>query len=330
VHKNGLVYPFTYLYGPDGQLLGEVEYLSSGRKKRAQYFVWLDGLPLAALELSYTSDGSIANSKTTYLHAGHLNTPRLATNQSGQLVWSWQSDAFGVGTANTDVDGDGIPTDIPLRFPGQIADIHSSLHYNYFRDYDPETGRYVESDPIGLDGVLNTYGYVMGNPTNATDPMGLDTLYIYNGPTFPANGNNPFGHSGVAPEGQGIYSYGNSTTPGSSTTDYLKRQSAIRDTAVVIIPTTKEQEASMGAYFGQYPDPNQGINLTHTCAARLSGAFVSAGLMRDQFVRSPQAYGFPYSQYSEVKKIPGAQVMIIPKGGEIPPELDRFNPRAPQ
>src|SRR5690606_12249786 len=127
VHKNGLVYPFTYLYGPDGQLLGEVEYLSSGRKKRAQYFVWLDGLPLAAIELSYASDGSIANSTTTYLHADHLNTPRLATNQSGQLVWSWQSDAFGVGNANTDVDGDGVQTDIPLRFPGQIADIHSSL-----------------------------------------------------------------------------------------------------------------------------------------------------------------------------------------------------------
>lgn len=166
-----------------------------------------------------------------------------------------------------------------------------------------------------------------GNPLNGYDPLGLDTLYIYNGPTFPSNGNNPFGHSGVAPEGQGIHSYGNSTEPGSSTTDYLKRQSAIRDTAVVVVPTTKEQEMAMRDYFEKYPNPNEGINLTHTCAARLSGAFLSAGMMRDQFARSPHAYGFPYSQYSEVKNIPGAQVIIIRKGGQVPAEFNKYNQR---
>src|SRR5690606_5523046 len=74
--------------------------------------------------------------------------------------------------------GDGVQTDIPLRFPGQIADIHSSLNYNYFRDYDPETGRYVESDPIGLKGGLNTYGYVVANPIKYFDPYGLDTITV--------------------------------------------------------------------------------------------------------------------------------------------------------
>ena len=62
-----------------------------------------------------------------------------------------------------------------LRFPGQIADAHSGLFYNYFRDYDPETGQYVESDPIGLDGGLNTYGYVEGNPVTYVDFFGLRT-----------------------------------------------------------------------------------------------------------------------------------------------------------
>ena len=47
------------------------------------------------------------------------------------------------------------------------------IFYNYFRDYDPITGRYVESDPIGLDGGLNTYGYVGGSPLGAVDPKGL-------------------------------------------------------------------------------------------------------------------------------------------------------------
>ncbi|WP_256578149.1 RHS repeat-associated core domain-containing protein, partial [Pseudomonas sp. PIC25] len=69
-----------------------------------------------------------------------------------------------------------IATDIPLRFPGQLYDAHSALHYNYFRDYDPETGRYVESDPIGLNGGLNTYGYANGNPIYYFDPSGLSSL----------------------------------------------------------------------------------------------------------------------------------------------------------
>ncbi|WP_236209927.1 RHS repeat-associated core domain-containing protein, partial [Pseudomonas tohonis] len=66
--------------------------------------------------------------------------------------------------------------DVILRFPGQVADAHSALYYNYFRDYDPETGRYVESDPIGLDGGLNTYGYVGGNPLISVDYYGLSAM----------------------------------------------------------------------------------------------------------------------------------------------------------
>ncbi|HFX1133585.1 TPA: RHS repeat domain-containing protein, partial [Pseudomonas aeruginosa] len=157
----------TYLYGPNGQLLGEAEHDGSGRKLRAQYYLWLDSLPLATIDADYDAQGKVGNPTLLYLHGDHLDTPRLATDASGQIAWQWQSDAFGRGEALSQGS-----TQVNLRFPGQYYDAESGLHYNYFRDYDPQTGRYVESDPIGLRGGLNTYGYVMGNPLRYIDPTG--------------------------------------------------------------------------------------------------------------------------------------------------------------
>jgi RHS repeat-associated protein len=109
----------------------------------------------------------------TYVHTDHLNTPRAITRPSDNaVIWRWDSDAFGTTAANEDPDGDGIPLRYYPRFPGQFYDASSELHYNYFRDYDPQTGRYVESDPIGLRGGVNTYGYALQNPVAHIDPSG--------------------------------------------------------------------------------------------------------------------------------------------------------------
>jgi RHS repeat-associated protein len=59
-----------------------------------------------------------------------------------------------------------------LRKKVQV-DEETNTHYNYFRDYDPATGRYIQSDPIGLKGGLSTYSYVSGNPLKLVDPLGL-------------------------------------------------------------------------------------------------------------------------------------------------------------
>jgi RHS repeat-associated protein len=165
-HKRSAQGITTFLYGPDGQLLGEQRFNNQGSKLSAQYYIWLDSMPLGGVSITFDSQGGIASSEPFYLHSDHLSTPRVATNQSQQSVWQWQSDAFGVGQASGSLA-------MNLRFPGQYFDQESGLHYNYFRDYDPETGRYVESDPIGLAGGLNTFGYVEGNPINLIDPLGL-------------------------------------------------------------------------------------------------------------------------------------------------------------
>jgi RHS repeat-associated protein len=71
-----------------------------------------------------------------------------------------------------------------LRFPGQYYQAETGLNCNYYRDYDSATGRYVESDPIGLHGGVNTYGYVGASPISRKDPSGLWFLYPVNSGPF--------------------------------------------------------------------------------------------------------------------------------------------------
>src|SRR5688500_7427990 len=107
-----------------------------------------------------------------------LNTQRRSTasnDASSGIVWRWDGDAFGKGfengNANNVADREWYAYD--LRFPGQQWDAETWGHYNYFRDYDPATGRYVQSDPIGLEGGMNSYLYGSGNPLLWPDPLGL-------------------------------------------------------------------------------------------------------------------------------------------------------------
>jgi len=153
-----------FIYDQGGQLVGEYDQNGQALKE----YVHLNGEPIAQLE----------SQQVTYLHADHLGTPRRATDSTGEVVWRWDSEAFGSEAADEDPDQDGQVTTVNLRFPGQYYDQETGLHYNYYRYYDPETGRYITSDPIGLLGSLNTYAYVGGKPTAFIDPLGLYDIFI--------------------------------------------------------------------------------------------------------------------------------------------------------
>jgi len=120
-----------------------------------------------------------------YVHVDHLGTPRVLSDSAGTAVWYAAYDPFGGAQTVEDLDGDGTAVALNLRFPGQYFDAETGLHYNYFRYYDPQSGRYVTSDPIGLEGGLNTFLYVKGDPISFVDPRGLESPI---GWRFPGNG----------------------------------------------------------------------------------------------------------------------------------------------
>jgi RHS repeat-associated protein len=179
----------AYTYGdgalPNWALLGEYDNGSASGTGRAEY-IWLP-----------TDDGAIPvgmyKGGVFYaIHTDHLGTPRRVTDEGNLAVWQWPYNAFGsnrpVGVLSaTSTMGYAITpgatplkatlpaTVMNLRYPGQYADSETGEFYNYFRQYDPRTGRYTQADfdPIGLTGGLNGFSYVGGNPLSRSDPQGL-------------------------------------------------------------------------------------------------------------------------------------------------------------
>jgi RHS repeat-associated protein len=167
-----------FVYGEDGKLLGE--YDNAGALITEH--VYLGDTPLAAIKTA----------GAYMIQADHLNTPRAILGAANVLAWKWDSDAFGTTAANENPSALGI-FNYNLRFPGQYYDKETLTHYNYFRDYNPKTGRYIESDPIGLKGGINTFAYVKNNPITKIDPNGLGPL--------------SFGACTVANGGYQVYSF---------------------------------------------------------------------------------------------------------------------------
>jgi RHS repeat-associated protein len=144
----------TTLFTQDakGNILGEY----NGTGQAIQETIYLGSLPVGVLQA-----GTVY-----FVNPDHLGAPRTLTDSASAPAWTWDRAPFG----NNQPTGS---LTYNLRFPGQYYDAETGLHHNGFRDYDPTTGRYIESDPIGLVGGINTYSYVNGNPVNFIGPKKL-------------------------------------------------------------------------------------------------------------------------------------------------------------
>ncbi|MGH1427281.1 MAG: RHS repeat-associated core domain-containing protein, partial [Arenicella sp.] len=132
------------------------------------------GLPVNLAEVEVlgemqTNNGAV-NTKLQYYINDHLKTPQQLINEDNEITWEAEYEAFGEANIKTQQVTNN------HRFPGQYYDQETGLHYNWNRYYDAGVGRYLTSDPIGLQGGINTFGYVGGNPLFWTDPSGLQMI----------------------------------------------------------------------------------------------------------------------------------------------------------
>lgn len=135
---------------------------------------------------------SEAQPELVYYQLDHLGTPIAAHNAKGEAVWTAEYEAW--GRIRNKTVSDGLKVNIPFRFQGQYYDEESGLHYNRFRYCDPEIGRFVSQDPIGLMGGINVYIYA-SNPIEWVDPFGLaskSSFAVRHGPSAPQKINGKF------------------------------------------------------------------------------------------------------------------------------------------
>lgn len=169
-----------YDYNSFGARIKKVTYGGSSRsnKKTVTYYLY-DGRKLAA---EVNEDGDILAQYLYYkgkivakldgrdiyaVHGDHLGTPQVVTDDDQNTVWAADYTPFGEAEISKE------QVTLNLRLPGQYFDEETGGHYNYYRDYEPGTGRYTQSDPIGLLGGINTYAYVANNPLQLFDALGL-------------------------------------------------------------------------------------------------------------------------------------------------------------
>lgn len=123
-------------------------------------------VPLLFMEYE-SIEADLSQGKRFFVFCNHIGTPIVVEDESGKTVWSANIEPYGIAHINK-----GSTIDISLRFPGHYFDSETGLHYNRFRYYSPELGRYLQSDPAGIENHFNLYVYST-RPTTEVDVRGL-------------------------------------------------------------------------------------------------------------------------------------------------------------
>ncbi len=168
---------------------------ANGSGAAQKEYIWLDDVPVAMV------NDTAAAPVLYFIHTDQLGTPQKVTGPGGSIVWDNTSDPFGNpqfvsggGVWGTSVWGSftwGADLSLTnLRFPGQYADAETALNQNWFRDYDPTVGRYIQSDPFQGNLGSNNYSYVNGNPLSLIDRTGEQAAlaWCFGGPAGCAAG----------------------------------------------------------------------------------------------------------------------------------------------
>ncbi|WP_255488433.1 RHS repeat-associated core domain-containing protein [Rhodanobacter sp. MP1X3] len=156
LRKTGSAGTTYFAPGSDGGMLAESQ--GSGWTD----YVWLNGRMI----------GRIANGQAYAIHDDQVGRPEAVTDASQNVVWRAQNFAFTQKVIVSNIT-------LNLGFPGQYYDAETLTWNNGYRDFNSGLGRYLESDPSGLPGGINTYAYVGNNPVRFVDPKGLD-IYVAN------------------------------------------------------------------------------------------------------------------------------------------------------
>lgn len=158
-----------YVYDETGKVLGEYD----ANNTPIYETIYLNASPVGVLKQSGTAAQSDIATMLHNVYADHLATPRVITRATDEaIVWRWDSaEAFGATMPEQNPNSIGTFA-FNQRLPGQVFDAETGLFQNHHREYNARLGRYIQSDPIGLRGGINTFAYVGGNPLSRIDPTG--------------------------------------------------------------------------------------------------------------------------------------------------------------
>ncbi|ASR42745.1 hypothetical protein BEN78_04435 [Xanthomonas citri pv. mangiferaeindicae] len=169
--KSGPLGSSRFVHGGQNTLMSE---LTNGQWTD---YIWMGSEPI----------GLVRGGRLYFTHADRLGRPEVVSDGNQTARWIAANHAYDRAVLGNSLG------DYNLGFPGQYYDAETGFWYNGFRDYDGRTGTYLQSDPIGLAGGLNTYSYVRNNPVRLVDPLGLDALVC----TYSGSGPNIWGHIGI-------------------------------------------------------------------------------------------------------------------------------------